>query len=120
MEYLDFKSKYMLLKKFSSIFSIKTGDVFRSNSGECYKVSGWFSILYKIYLALLTSELSLVLIFLLYIFVANYIEAWWLNVITCVLIYILIEVVFIALIPLKKVPCWEKSLQDKERRESGW
>ena len=119
IEYLNFKSKYKLLKKFSNVFSIKTGEVFKSDNGKCYKVTGWFSFFYKLYLILLSTELVLFLIFGLYILVENFIDIWWLNLMVCALIYIFIEVVFIAFIPLEKVPCWQKSLDDKKRKESG-
>ena len=119
MEYLDFKSKYKLLKSFSSVFSIKAGKVFKTKDGKCYRVNGWFAVLYKIYSFLLFSELAIVWVFLLYIFVEQIISLWWLNLIVCVFIYLLTEVVVVALIPLKKVPCWEKSLGELSAKKYG-
>ena len=113
MEYLSFRKKYKLLKKFSSIFSIKTGEIFKDENGKCYKVKGWFSILYKIYIALLTTELSLVLLLFMYIFIENFIDLWWLNLLVCFILYIIIEVLVVALLPLEKVPCWHKGLDKK-------
>ena len=119
MKYFNFRSKYKLLKKFSSVFTIKTGEIFKADNGKCYKVKGWFSFLYKFYLILLSSELLLLLIIGLYFLVSQFIDIWWINLITCVLIYVFIEFVFIAILPLEEVSCWEKSLQEKEKNHSS-
>ena len=114
MRYFNFKSKYKLIKRFSSIFTIKTGSIFKADNGKCYKVRGWFSFLYKFYLLMLSSELALLLIIGLFLLVNTYINLWWLSIIVCSLIYFLVEIIFVALIPLDEVACWEKSLQEKE------
>ena len=119
MKYFSFSSKYKLLKKFSSVFTIKTGEIFKADNGKCYKVKGWFSFLYKLYLMLLSSELVLIPLIVLYFFVDNFIETWWVNLLTCFLIYVLIEVIFIAILPLEEVACWEQSLQEKEKKNSN-
>jgi len=62
---------------------------------------------------LLSTELIFILIFIGYMFISNFIDIWWLNLIICALIYVFVEVVFIALIPLEKVPCWEINLDEK-------
>jgi len=114
VRYLNFGEKYRLLKTFSNIFSIKAGKIFKSKSGECFKVKKWFSFLYTIYLASLSTELVLIPILFGYMFVSHFIDIWWLNLLTCALLYVIIEVVFIALVPLEKVPCWEMSLEEKK------
>ena len=113
IEYLNFKAKYKLLKKFSNVFSIKTGKIFKADNGKCYKVKGWFSFFYTFYLLLLSTELVIFLVLGLYLLVENFIDIWWLNLMVCTLIYILIEVFFIAFIPLENVSCWEINLEEK-------
>ena len=111
---MTIKSKYKLLKKFSHIFGLKVGDIFKAENGKCYKVAGWFSFIYKTYLFLMTTELSLLVIFGLYMLLDTIISIWWMNLITCALLYMLIEFIMVSIVPMKEVPCWEKSLQEKE------
>ena len=68
---------------------------------------------------LLSSELVLILLIGLYFLVDHFIDIWWANLIACFLIYVLIEVIFVAILPLEEVACWEKSLQEKEKKNSN-
>ena len=107
------KEKYKLLKKFSHIFGIKGGDIYKAENGKCYQVASWFSFIYKIYILLMSTELSLLVIFGLYMLLSPIISIWWVNLVACVMLYILVEFIMISIIPMKNVPCWEKSLQEK-------
>ena len=117
--YFDFKFKYRLLNKFSDIWNIKTGEIFEikySNETKCYRVHETFSWFYNFLIHSLFLPIG---VFIFVVINLDFLDNFWLSSLIATIIYLLIEILLIAFIPIVKVSCIEKKIAEKNMLDSN-
>lgn len=105
------KKKFTFIKRFSDLYIIKTGVIYKEKkTGECYKTRDWFSFLYRIYTDFL---LIIILMVVLFIYLEDHFDNLYLSMPLTALLHLSFECFLLILMPLEKVNCWEKNLEDK-------
>jgi len=106
---MNFKEKLKLLYNFEDIFFIKTGK-FIHHKNKCYKVPKLFTMIFKFYYYSGIAAMILLFIFLLspHIF-----DNLLLQFLQSLVIFMLLEIIFLFLLPLKIIPCWEENIKFK-------
>jgi len=103
------KLKY--INSIADIFSIKLGKiVIDDKTKECYRVPKIVSTFFSIFHYGGMGALLAVFIFLL---LPNIFNSIVVTIIVAIAIYLLLEILILLFLPLKKINCWEKSLQEK-------
>ncbi len=104
--------KLKFIKSITDIFSIKLGKIVVDDvTKECYRVPKIVSSFFSIFHYGGIGALLAVFIFLL---LPNIFNSISITIIVALIIYLLFEVLMLLLLPLKKINCWEKSLQEKK------
>ncbi len=116
MKFLQLSLKYNLIREASDIYAIKSGQIYKFDN-ECYVAAKWFSVLCNIFWY---SGIIFFGLFFLYAYLMAFVNVWWISLILSLGVYFLFEIILAAVVPLRKVKCWEKSLQEQKRRESKW
>ena len=115
--YFDFRFKYGLLNKFSDVWNIKSGDFFDikyKNAKKCYRAHKFFSGIYNyIYVGLMPLALLLLWLFLMK-------NGMLVSSVLTIIIYFIFEIALVAFVPMVKIDCLEKRIEDKKRLERKW
>ncbi|CAA6816976.1 MAG: Unknown protein [uncultured Sulfurovum sp.] len=111
---MKFKTKLKFIDSFVDIFSIKLGKiVLNKEDKKCYSVPKAVSIFFSIFHYGGIGALLLLFIFLM---LPNVFDSIIITGFISVGIYLLLEFFIFMLIPFKEIKCWEKSLQEKNKR----
>ncbi len=102
-------NKLKLIKSFIDIFSIKLGAI-KKVDNKCYKVKRWIEITFKIYYY--SSAIYFVILFM-FLMQPHIFDNILMKFIETIALYIIFEFIIIFIMPIEEVPCWEKSLKEK-------
>ncbi len=98
--------KYKSLESVIDIFAIKTGKIYKSKSSKkCFRANKLFTTLYHF---LMIGPIQLFWVFL---FLSLPGDNIILNLFLTIVIYLFIEIILIAFVPIEEVNCWERGLK---------
>jgi len=92
--------KVKLIDKLSIIFTIKSGKRIKKEK-ICHQVPKWVSVFFKFYY--LAPVYTVV--FFLFLLMPHFFENLYMQVAETLVLYVLVEYLFLLVLPIKKVPC---------------